>query len=348
MLNVKAKSREKLPLEETQRLRAVENLCLLDRPEEERFRRITRLVRRHFRTAACSVTLVDEDRQFFVAQLGFPNRQTPRSESICSLVVDAKKPLIYTDLSENRQVQPFRGVIDNLGYNFYAGVPLWSPEGWPLGTICILDQAPRKFSERDLESLQDFAGIVEDEMSMARVDRSNQDLIQEVERLKMRAFVDALTGVWNRGALSELLARERERSLRGTSPLSVAILDIDFFKRVNDTYGHLVGDEVLKELASRLKGAVRPYDAVGRYGGEEFVVVFPETTAEDVLALGERLRAVVSETPFRVEERELPITISVGLSTSSGSQDEVEDLLERADKALYAAKRAGRNRVMAG
>lgn len=336
------------PLEEEQRLRAVANLCLLDRPEDERFRRITRLVQRHFSVSACSITLLDSDRQFSVSQRGLPSRETPRSESLCALVVEGKAPLVIADIATHDQGKNFHGLLQDLKYRFYAGVPLWSPEGWPVGALCLLDHDCREFSSEDLESLSDFAVIVEDEIAMARVDRTNHDLVAEVERLRLRAFVDALTGVWNRGALFELLGRERERAQRGTKPLSVALVDIDFFKKVNDTHGHLVGDEVLKELCARLKTAVRPYDAVGRYGGEEFVVVFPETTSEEALTLGERLRLVVAEPDFAVSGLELPITISVGLATSQGPEDRVEDLLARADEALYAAKRTGRNRVVSG
>lgn len=332
--------------EEEQRLRAVENLSLLDRPEEERFRRIIRLVHRHFNLGACSITLVDRDRQYFISQHGFPCRETSREESVCSLVVGAKAPLVISDLSNYEQTKNFHDLIHRQKFLFYAGVPLWSPEGWALGTLCVLDQQVRDFSPEELESLTDFAVIVEDEIAMTRVDRTNQDLVAEVERLRMRAFVDALTGVWNRGALFDLLYRERERAQRGTKPLSVAMLDIDYFKKINDGYGHPGGDEVLKELCVRLRGAIRPYDSVGRYGGEEFAVVFPETENEDALMLGERLRAVVSESPFRLGSSELSVTISVGIATSDGPVDTVEDMLARADAALYQAKRAGRNRVI--
>lgn len=334
--------------EEEQRLGAVARTSLLDRPEEERFRRIVRLVQRHFDANVCSITLVDRDRQFFVSQKGLACRETPRSESVCSLVVGEKVPLVVSDLSAYEPTQCFHDLIYRQNYHFYAGVPLWSPDGWPLGTLCILDHETRNFGPEDLDSLIDFAAIVEDEIAVARVDRTNHDLLAEVERLRLRAFVDALTGVWNRGAVFELLHRERERAQRGTKPLSVAMLDIDFFKNVNDTHGHAAGDEVLKELCVRLKGAVRPYDAVGRYGGEEFVVVFPETVSEEAVMLGERLRSVIADTAFELPNLKLPITISVGLGTTTGEDDTVEDLLSRADSALYKAKRTGRNRVVSG
>lgn len=330
--------------EEEERLRAVASLQLLDRPEEERFRRIARLVRRHFHAAASSITLLDRDRQFRVAQEGLGSRQTPRSESVCAIVVEQNSPLVIADLSENSRTCEFRRLLDDLKLRFYAGVPLHSPEGLPLGSLCVLDHIPRRFSNSDLESLADFAAIVEDEMFLRRIDEANQDLVSQVERLRLRAFLDALTGVWNRGALFDLLARELERAQRTQEPLSVAMLDIDHFKDVNDTYGHQAGDEVLRELCERLQKSIRAYDAIGRYGGEEFVVVFPETQVAQAEAQGERLRRIVEASPFILGGGPRTLTVSVGVATSGG--ESMEELLSRADRALYRAKREGRNRVI--
>jgi diguanylate cyclase (GGDEF)-like protein len=331
--------------EEEQRLRAVAYLQLLDRPEEERFQRIARLVRRHFRAAASSITLVDRERQFSVAQEGLASRHASRKESVCSIVVEERAPLIITDLSENRRTKDFHSLTEGLKLRFYAGVPLLSPEGWALGSLCVLDHIPRRFSEKDLEDLSDFGAITEDEFFLRRIDEARQSLVGQVERLRLRAFVDALTGVWNRAALFDLLHREVERAKRSeAAALSVAMLDIDHFKQVNDNFGHPAGDEVLKEICSRLKSVVRPYDAVGRYGGEEFLVVFPETGVEQAQAQAERLRRAIESEPFQLGDQPRTVTISVGI-TSLRPEDGVQELLERADQALYQAKRSGRNRV---
>jgi diguanylate cyclase (GGDEF)-like protein len=331
--------------EEEQRLRAVEALKLLDRPVEERFQRITRLLRRHYHAAASSITLVDRDRQFSVSEEGLGRRESPRDQSICNLVVEGRSPLVIEDLSQNRRSREFHDLIENLGLRFYAGVPLLSPEGYVLGSLCVYDHIPRRFSNSELEDLADFGAIVEDELYLRRIDEANQDLVGQLERLRLRAFVDALTGVWNRGALFDLLHREAERARRQREPLSVAMIDIDHFKRVNDSYGHATGDEVLKELCVRLRGGVRPYDALGRYGGEEFVVVFPHTGLEQAATQGERLRQLIEETPFDLAGDPQTITISLGIASLEPDDDTVPALLDRADRALYRAKRAGRNRV---
>ena len=331
--------------EEETRLQAVARLQLLDRPEEERFKRIARLVRRHFHAAASSITLVDRERQFMISQQGLDSRETPRKESICSMVIEQDSPLVIADISQNSQTCGFHRLLDGLKLRFYAGVPLHSPEGLPLGSLCVLDHIPRRFSESDIEALNDFASIVEDEMFLRRIDEANQNLISQIERLRTRAFVDALTGVWNRGALFDLLHRELERAKRTLNPFSIAMLDIDRFKVVNDTYGHQVGDEVLRELCQRLQKSIRSYDAIGRYGGEEFVVVFPQAGIDRAASQGERLRKAIESKPFTLEADSKTLTISVGVTTST-DDDTVQDLLKRADDALYQAKGQGRNRVI--
>lgn len=320
---------------------------LLDTPEEERFKRITRLVRQHFRASASSITLVDRDRQFFLSREGLPHREGPRCESVCSLVVEARDPLIITDLSKNRRTQDFHSLIVKLNLLFYAGVPLFDPEGWPVGAICVLDHVPRVFSKDDLKALLDFAAITEDELAFRRADAVTLELIDQVEKLRMRAFVDPLTGVWNRGAIFDLLSREIERARRNEECLSVTMLDLDRFKSVNDNYGHAVGDDVLKEVCRRIKVAIRAYDGLGRYGGEEFLVIFPGTDQEMAKKQAERVREAVRAKPFSLGSDEKTITVSLGVATLR-SEESQEELLERADRALYRAKENGRDRVEAG
>ncbi len=320
---------------------------LLDTPEEERFKRITRLVRQHFRASASSITLVDRERQFFLARDGLPNREGPRCESVCSLVVEAKDPMVITDLSKNRRTQDFHSLIVRLNLLFYAGVPLFDPEGWPVGALCVLDHVPRRFSEDDLRALLDFAAITEDELAIRRADEVTHELIDQVEKLRMRAFVDPLTGVWNRGALFDLLSREIERARRTDESLSVTMLDLDRFKSVNDTYGHAVGDDVLREVCRRIKLAIRAYDGLGRYGGEEFMVLFPSTDTEMAIKQAERVREAVRAEPCQLGEDQRTITVSLGVATLQDGETQ-EQLIERADKALYRAKENGRDRVEAG
>ena len=165
-----------------------------------------------------------------------------------------------------------------------------------------------------------------------------------MKHLKFEASHDSLLRIWNRRAIMDLLSTELSRAKRLQTPLSVFFADLDFFKRVNDSYGHLVGDDVLRSVAEKMSSAVREYDHVGRYGGEEFLVVLPNCTAEAAREVAERVRQHISDEPIVMPLRKSRITVSIGVSQWHSGQ-EVRDLLHRADVALYRAKQNGRNRV---
>lgn len=174
-------------------------------------------------------------------------------------------------------------------------------------------------------------------------DRLRASLSQSVEF----AVTDALTGLNNRRYLDTHLATLVERSNRRDRPLSVLITDIDHFKAFNDTHGHQGGDDVLREFARRVRGAVRGADLACRYGGEEFVVVMPDTTAEIAAQVAERLRDAIAGAPFMISAGGVaPVTTSVGIATLEKNGEDANSLLRRADKALYQAKHNGRNRVV--
>ncbi len=167
---------------------------------------------------------------------------------------------------------------------------------------------------------------------------------EEIYRLTV---LDPLTGAFNRRYLMEVLKREVARSVRHGRPLAVALFDVDFFKKINDTHGHVAGDMTLRELATRVSGLIRADEVFARYGGEEFAIVMTETTRESAAAFGERIRAAVETAPFAFEAQSYPVTVSVGIGTTAGAEPITpECLTQRADEMLYQAKRTGRNRVL--
>jgi diguanylate cyclase (GGDEF)-like protein len=167
------------------------------------------------------------------------------------------------------------------------------------------------------------------------------------EELREQATKDPLTKSWNRRHILELLERELARIQRHDTALGVIMLDLDYFKSINDTHGHLVGDEVLRETARRLRSAVRQYDSVGRYGGEEFLIVMPGCGAPDIENQAERLRLSLCQTPIKAGDNlELIVSGSFGATFALPAfRVTPNDLVRVADEALYRAKRAGRNRV---
>ncbi len=174
-----------------------------------------------------------------------------------------------------------------------------------------------------------------------RIIRSHEKLALAHEALKFEASHDFLLRIWNRRAIIELLGKELSRAKRSRTSFSVLLADLDFFKHVNDTFGHLVGDDVLRSAAEQMSSAVREYDHVGRYGGEEFLMVLPDCTTEAAREVAERVRQAISNQPLA---NEVEITVSIGISQWRFGQ-EIRDLLRQADAALYKAKQSGRNRV---
>jgi two-component system cell cycle response regulator len=182
-----------------------------------------------------------------------------------------------------------------------------------------------------------------------RILQLQDGLMKAGAELLFRATHDSLTGIANRDVILDALRRESSRQLRDGGSFGIVMLDVDHFKSVNDTYGHLCGDVVLQEVVRRVNSTVRAYDTVGRYGGEEFLIVAPLSGAEGVLRLSERIRLAIEEKPIATEAGEISVTVSLGLAVSSETAYlDSKMLLSTADEALYRAKAEGRNRSEMG
>ncbi len=176
------------------------------------------------------------------------------------------------------------------------------------------------------------------------IDLQNQLLVTQ-EQLRQQATHDGLTGLLNRNSIMEILEREFERAKRGGSPLGLIMADIDHFKKINDTYGHQTGDFVLEKVALLLKKCVRNYDRVGRYGGEEFIILMPDCTDKKSEMIAERLRKKIASEVYEFNGQSLNVTISLGIAvTTSNEIHSPEMMIHLSDNALYKAKKDGRNR----
>jgi diguanylate cyclase (GGDEF)-like protein len=192
-----------------------------------------------------------------------------------------------------------------------------------------MDTRPRRFSPADIAILSNFANIVCDELE-----------------LRLIAQVDHLTGALTRRGFVDQAQREMERTLRYGRASSLIMIDVDHFKRVNDTYGHSIGDQVLKQIASLAETTLRPCDLFGRLGGEEFALLMPETSGAAALVVAERLRNTIAEHPMTLHGGgTIHVTASFGVAELSASFNTLTAWLERADTMLYAAKSGGRNRT---
>ena len=257
-----------------------------------------------------------------------PLRQVSH-DRLAAHVLQTNQPLLYP---------PAPAGITRTGMLTYPAlyVPLRSRDKM-LGVLTVDNRATlRQFTPADvgpLATLADYAAIAV----------TNGKLYAEVQ---LQSVTDSLTGIFNRRHFFALAEREFQRSARFGRPLSAIMLDIDHFKRVNDTFGHAVGDQVIVEVAKLCRTTIRAVDILGRYGGEEFVFILPETDAPGARQLAERLRQRVSAVPFETQAGPLAITASLGVTSTALQAADVNALVANADVALYAAKQAGRNRVL--
>lgn len=203
-----------------------------------------------------------------------------------------------------------------------------------------VDHACETFAER----IRQLEALLEEKQKIeAQLRREIQTRKELEDRLRSMAMSDALTGVPNRRQILGIAGMEISRARRYGRPMSLLLLDIDHFKTINDVHGHAVGDEALVHLASVGSGALRESDTLGRTGGEEFVVVLPETPAEGALVVADRLRQIIATTPAPTASGPLTMTLSIGVAEVSRGES-IDAVMQRADQAMYAAKESGRNR----
>lgn len=212
-------------------------------------------------------------------------------------------------------------------------------------------QSKAKEMQQDciVSPLKNEQGVVENvSISVYDVTESvvyQQQLMEAKKTFERLSLMDELTNVYNRRYLWNRLQEEFARFLRTKQPLSFLLLDIDHFKLINDQYGHLAGDFVLKELCQFISSVLRKYDIIGRYGGEEFGLILPNTTLDSSVPVAERIRMKVEKYPFTFEQQKLPITVSIGVAGLTQEIENIEKLINNADEGLYKAKEKGRNCV---
>lgn len=251
---------------------------------------------------------------------------------LCGQVAHQQEPLCLSDVVGNPHVT--RPACAREGFRSFCAIPLQA-EGQVLGVMSLHGRQAHEPSAQE----RDLLTTIGNQVAIALL---NIRLYEETRRL---AITDGLTGLINRRHFLDLAGHEFERFRRYNRPLSVIMLDIDNFKRVNDTHGHAVGDEVLQALAARFRANVRDIDLLARYGGEEFAVLLPESDPPGARQAAERLRRSVAETPIETAAGLLSVTISLGLALVAPDCPDLPTLLRLADDALYAAKAAGRNHV---
>ncbi len=322
------------------RLDALRASALLDGAQNAVLDRLTGLVTRILGVPVSLVSLVDDRGQHFPGLTGLggwaeEQRGTPLTHSFCQHVVGRDQMLVV----ENAAADPL--VMNNLAFHelgvvAYLGVPLRTSSGETLGSLCAIDKHPIRWTDEQIATLGDlaFAAMAEIELRATTI-----ALLAAHDRLRTQATRDALTGLLNRHGFSESAHHSVALAQRTKSPMALMALDLDGFKAINDTHGHDAGDEALVEMAIVLQHQARTSDIVGRMGGDEFVILCPNTSAADAVSLRQRIVAAL-DTRNASSGNGYVLTTSVGIAASETSDPTLlAKLLSEADSAMYENKR---------
>ena len=318
------------PEYEPARLKTLRDYCVLDTEQESRFDELTLLASRICNTPIALISLIDEDRLFFKSAIGLKVKEISSKHSFCLEVVKQCAPVVVKDAKEDERFASNPLVHDNPYFRFYAAAPLKAPNGHVIGTLCVIDYIPRDISLEQQEALNILS----------------RQVITQLE-LDIQAIRDPLTELFNRRYADEMLRSELKRMERKNTSLGLIIVDIDHFKNINDTHGHGAGDAVLKSFGKHLMENVRFEDVACRIGGEEFMVIMPETTLDVAQQRSEQIREQFHDMKFIYDNIIIKnISLSIGVATYPAHGKSAEEIFSCADRALYQAKTAGRNQVI--
>jgi diguanylate cyclase (GGDEF)-like protein len=299
-------------------------------------------------TPMAGVSLMSEGVQWFKAHLGFEPITVPVERSFCAHTIAARRVFTVPDAAADPRFAD-SPLVRVCGMRFYTGAPLLTTSGEAVGALAVFDTVPRTLGAAELGGLGSLAGQamaqVELRQKVADLDAALHQLERANEAIRQHALCDPLTGLPNRGVFEDQLGRATARLERQPGAVGVVFADVDGFKFVNDTLGHLAGDRLLVQLGQRIAAALRPTDMLARLGGDEFAILVTDLDApEDVVAVAERVRAAVSA-PFTLDGRPVRARLSVGVTTVHSPGVPPETLLRQAEAAMYRAKARGRDRV---
>lgn len=247
------------------------------------------------------------------------------------------------DASKDSRFSSHPLVANDSGVRFFACQPLLAPNGLAIGSFCIASEKPLMDADKNRELFLQFAKMAEGYLQMIQLKNHSKRLRDAFESIKKKAMTDPLTKAWNRMGLDHFFAIKQHDSLVQNKRIALIYCDLDHFKKINDQYGHAVGDIVLCEFSKRIRASISPDDILVRQGGEEFVVLTLCEDDEEAMAIAEHIRLCIMNNPVTASGHSMSLTVSIG-ATISPSPANVDVMLKEADEALYKAKHAGRNR----
>ncbi len=331
-------------IDEEKRLEFLKKLQILETPIEERFERITRIVCQALDVPIAAISLIDSERQWFKSIQGLDVTETSRKVSFCGHTILQEGPLVVPDALKDERFSDNPLVTSDPKIRFYAGCPLTLGDNFRIGSLCAIDQAPREMTDDQIVLLSDLAAMVQSELNNIALTEAHHSLVNDLKEAERAALIDPLTRLWNRAGGKKLLEREWDYAIRRGIPLSVAMVDIDHFKQINDSFGHCIGDQVLQKVSEVLLGSLRTFDVVCRWGGDECLIILPGCERQDLFQALERLMSAVQNLKMKTDIGALTTTVSIGASTISPKFDtDIASFIKVVDMAMYEAKEQGRN-----
>jgi diguanylate cyclase (GGDEF)-like protein len=306
---------------EAERLHALKTLQILDTAHEERFDRFTRMAKRLFGVSISLVSMVDDDRQWFKSNVDLEATETPRDISFCGHSINQDELFIVNDASKDERFFDNPLVTDTPHIRFYAAYPLKIREGLRIGTLCLIDEAPRTMDEEEQQLLRDLGAMVE----------------QEIKSIQL-ATLDELTLISNRRGFLTLVDYSLKMCRRDKKSMSFLLFDLNKFKIINDKFGHHEGDFVLTTFAQLMLETFRDSDAIGRLGGDEFVAILSDSNEGNIDEVLARFEMAVHATNATMNK---PYQIEYSLGIAHFEHDTnktAEQMIQDADAAMYEDK----------
>jgi diguanylate cyclase (GGDEF)-like protein len=317
-----------VPHDELQRLRDLERQGVLDHPGDEHFDRLVGLTATVLEAPIALISLVDRDRQWFLAHHGLDAKETPRSMAFCAHAIAGVETLVVADASEDQRFNTNPLVTGEPRIRFYAGTPLQSRDGHNLGTLCVIDRQPRQLEPGQVTLLEDLAQLVLRELDLRR-----------------ELTLNPLTGLANRASFLEQAVPELARAQAGQETLALLALELDQFSQVRIRWGQEASDRALRDVAACLQAQHRPQDLLAQIGDQAFAILMVDVDQAAAMERAEAIRTAISELGgvFRPSGHQL--SVSGGLTLLAPQDQSPQDLLLRAERALFLAQGNGHNQI---
>lgn len=348
------------PLSEATRLQALYDYDVLDTAPETTFDDLCRIATLLCQTPIAAIGLIDDRRQWFKARIGLPMSEIRRDDALCAHAILQSAEL--TQVDDARADPRFADsalVSGAQQVRFYAAAALVSPKGEAIGTLTVMEPQVRSLTPLQGDALRMLARqvvlhlearrVLAQQVRMAVERQHHLQLLEQHQRqleslnteLQEQGTADGMTGLRNRRALEHILINEISRVARFDTTLSLLLVDLDHFRQYNERFGPEAGDDALRHIARLLLAHARPYDHVARYAGEEFVVVLPNTEAQEAMFVAERLRHAIESSTWAQQ----PISSSIGVATTDPAQDDAA-LVSHAELAMREARQRGGNQIV--